>query len=271
MRDASGGHGQRAYWDANLDPDNLGRAPQGAVAARDDDYWFYITPDQRDALAALGTLAGKRVLDVGAGLGFNARYLAAQGAQVVAADIAGGRLARLRATAPAGAMLHCVVCRAEALPFRTGAFDGVYSKSVLIHTRLADAARELARVTHPRGVGVFIEPLARNPLANLYRRTLAPKEWLTITRYFDGQSIDLLREAFGRTDTRHYYLFSFLAFGFQFALRAPGFFRLTLAATHALDSLLMRVLPGLRRFAWFVVIEARHTVGSDHAGAVSRS
>ncbi|MCX7719408.1 MAG: class I SAM-dependent methyltransferase [Candidatus Sumerlaeaceae bacterium] len=270
MPDGGGGLGQREYWDANLDPDNLGRRPRGTASARNDDYWFYMTPDQRDALAALGEPAGRRILDIGAGLGFNARYLAARGARVVAADIAGERLARLRAAAPSDAALDCVVCRAEALPFRRGAFDGVYSKSVLIHTRLAEAAPELARVTGCEGVGVFIEPLARNPLANLYRRTLGPKEWQTITRYFDDDSIARVREAYGRADVRHYYLLSFLAFGFQFAVRAPRLFRAALAVAHGFDAWLLRLLPVLRRYAWFVVIEAQHPDRPGHARPVSR-
>lgn len=82
-------------------------------------------------------LAGRRVLDLGAGTGAAGRAaLAAGAAQVVAADLAVGML---RAAGPA---LHPVAADAAALPFRAGSFDLVAAAFSLNH--LPDPAAALA-------------------------------------------------------------------------------------------------------------------------------
>ena len=87
--------------------------------------------------AAPVPLAGRRVLDLGAGTGAAGRAaLAAGAAQVVAADLAVGML---RAAGPA---LHPVAADAAALPFRAGSFDLVAAAFCLNH--LLDPAAALA-------------------------------------------------------------------------------------------------------------------------------
>jgi SAM-dependent methyltransferase len=262
---------QQAYWGGNLDPQNLGAggADCDAIAA---EFPFYLTPDQRCALDALQPLAGSRVLDIGAGLGVNALYLASRGACVIATDIAVERLAVLRRFAGGGGVaraariggpspapggrLFAVRCAAERLPFRRGAFTRACSKSVLIHTRLPDAASEAARVLAAGGRAVFVEPMTGNPFANLYRRTLAPQVWRDITTYFAGEQMDAACVPFSRSRRSFHYLLAFLAFAFQFGVRAPLLFRPALAVLSALDRVLFAVCPPLKKLAWFVVISA---------------
>ena len=87
--------------------------------------------------AAPVPLAGRRVLDLGAGTGAAGRAALAAGAgQVVAADLAVGML---RAAGPA---LHPVAADAAALPFRAGSFDLVAAAFCLNH--LPDPAAALA-------------------------------------------------------------------------------------------------------------------------------
>lgn len=89
--------------------------------------------------AAPVPLAGRRVLDLGAGTGAAGRAALAAGAgQVVAADLATGML---RA---AGAGLHRVAGDARALPFRAGSFDLVAAAFCLNH--LPDPVAALAEV-----------------------------------------------------------------------------------------------------------------------------
>ncbi len=89
--------------------------------------------------AAPVPLAGRRVLDVGAGTGAAGRAALAAGArQVVAADLA---VAMLRA---AGAGLHPVAGDAVALPFRAASFDLVIAAFCLNH--LPDPAAGLAEM-----------------------------------------------------------------------------------------------------------------------------
>ncbi len=254
MRSADAG--RASYWDANLDPQNLGAAGDAARAVAAE-MPFYETPDQRWALQQMAPLAATRVLEIGAGLGVNTLQLAGRGARVVATDISLERLRVLGEVARgsgAGAAVLPVRCAAEALPFRAGSFDRACSKSVLIHTRIPEASAEAARVLVRGGRGVFVEPRARAPLVNLYRRTLAPREWRTITTYFTDQESGAVMAPFARGEEQRFYLFSFAAFLWQFGVRAPRLFRVSLAVLHALDRALFALIPPLRRLAWFAAI-----------------
>jgi ubiquinone/menaquinone biosynthesis C-methylase UbiE len=248
--------GQQEYWGANLDPRNLGTHRGSLRAGILGEREFHFTPDRQDALAELRPLAGKRVLEVGAGVGYNALHLASEGATVVAIDISAERLAALKSVG-AGERLWCVKCAAEALPFRGEVFDAACSKSVLIHTRIAESSAEVARTLVPDGIAVFIEPMTRNPFANLYRATLAPPEWKRFTRYFSEREIGEAVSGFQDYQARYYYFLSFLAFAWQFGVRVPALFRFSLALLNGLDRLLFAAFPSLRRLAWFVMIVAR--------------
>lgn len=255
---------QGEYWGANLDPDNQGGAQKGKTNF-EAELPYYLIPDQTDALADMGDLRGKRLLEVGAGVGMNARWCAASGADVVAIDIAHERLQMLRELPPGNVpnatgkhgKLLCVKAKAEALPFRRDAFDLEYVKAVLIHTELAQAAREMNRVLAQDGTAVICEPMDANPIANLYRKTFAPRIWQSITVYFSPAEIATVRGAFADVRERRYYLTAFAAFTFQFALRVPLLFRVSLFVCGAFDKFVLLICPPLRRFAWFVSLTAR--------------
>jgi SAM-dependent methyltransferase len=101
--------------------------------------------------AAPVPLAGRRVLDLGAGSGAAGRAALAAGAgQVVAADLAE---AMLRLTGPGQ---HPVVADAAALPFRDRAFDLVVAAFCLNHlVGPGDALREIRRVGSGLAASMF--------------------------------------------------------------------------------------------------------------------
>lgn len=105
-------------------------------------------------LAAVGGgFAGKRLLDLGSGMGGLAVALAREGAEVVALDYnpAYCRITRLRARRY-GLTLPLVVGAGEHLPFPADSFDAVINLDVLEH--VADPSRvvsEIARVLRPCG------------------------------------------------------------------------------------------------------------------------
>ena len=94
------------------------------------------------ALVASVPVAGRRVLDLGAGTGVAGRAALAGGAsQVVAADLAPAMLRR------SGPALHPVAADAAALPFRDGSFDVVVAAFCLNHmTSIVTGLREARRV-----------------------------------------------------------------------------------------------------------------------------
>jgi SAM-dependent methyltransferase len=101
--------------------------------------------------AAAVPLAGRRVLDLGAGTGVVGRAALAAGAgQVVAADFA---LGMLRFAAPP---LHPVAADAAALPFRDGSFDAVLTAFCLSHLpSLPAGLAELRRVGRVLAASAF--------------------------------------------------------------------------------------------------------------------
>jgi SAM-dependent methyltransferase len=103
-----------------------------------------------DALVATapGSLAGQRVLDLGAGTGVASEALVAAGASPVGVDLAHAMLAHRRAHRPPG-----VVGDAAALPLHARAFDAVVAAFSLNHVPdLQAALAECRRVTRSGGL-----------------------------------------------------------------------------------------------------------------------
>ncbi|KUP95068.1 class I SAM-dependent methyltransferase [Tritonibacter horizontis] len=121
------------------------------------DEWAAIAPESKwripeaDVTRWAATLApGARVLDLGAGVGRHALYLAEQGFEVTALDAAAEGLAAIRAAGK----VSTVEARMDDLPFETGAFDHVLSWNVIYHGDedvLLRTIAEIRRVLRPGG------------------------------------------------------------------------------------------------------------------------
>lgn len=251
---------QRHYWDSNLDPENLGRKKKRAMKDLNRDLEFYFSPEQKYALKKMwGTygIRGKRILEIGSGMGVFALFLAKQEAEVYVIDISIERLQRLRREANRHGVsehIHIICGEAERLPFCSEFFDIVYTKSVLIHTKLKEAAYEASRILKPGGSGIFVEPMTGNPFARFYRRFLGPEEWKSITKYFDRKRLKTLCSPFSRAVVRYFYLFGFLAFIFQFGVRNLTLFKAGLRILGAIDKFLFTIIPAFKKLSWFAVV-----------------
>jgi SAM-dependent methyltransferase len=97
-----------------------------------------------DALERIvGPLAGRRVLDIGAGTGISGRALAARGARVVALDPSLAMATTLRS---ASRDLPVTLGRAEALPVKNAGAELITCAQAWHWVRLPDAAVECRRV-----------------------------------------------------------------------------------------------------------------------------
>jgi SAM-dependent methyltransferase len=101
-----------------------------------------------DALERLaGPLAGRRVLDVGAGTGISARALTARGARVIALDPSLAMAGALRSAS----RLPATLGRAEALPMAGGSAELITCAQAWHWVALPDAAIECRRVLRAGG------------------------------------------------------------------------------------------------------------------------
>jgi sarcosine/dimethylglycine N-methyltransferase len=151
-----------------------------------------------DALARLaGIDARVRVLDLCAGLGGPARFLASRrGCSVVAVELNAGRArgaARLTRLVRLQAQVRVVRGDATALPFPGARFDACVSQEALLH--IADKAAVLGeahRVLAPGGRLAFTDWVARPSLGDGERRRL--RDWMAAITL---QSLDGYRTLLG--------------------------------------------------------------------------
>lgn len=143
----------RWWWDAEA-----GRylAEHGRFLGTSDFVWC---PEglRESEVRLLGDVAGRDVLEVGAGAAQCSRWLAARGARVVAADLSMGMLRQGRMLDGAGPATPMVQADATRLPLAAGAFDVACSAYGAVPF-VADGAMlmaEVARVLRPGGRWVF--------------------------------------------------------------------------------------------------------------------
>lgn len=136
-------------------------------------------PARKRSIAALGELAGCRVLLDGIGTGLDLPLLA-PGADVVGIDLTRAMLRRAAPRRPGGMLVQG---EAMALPFREAVFDAVIMHLILaVVPHPARALAEAARVLRPGGriavLDKFLRPGQRAPL----RRLLSPLVGRVATR-----------------------------------------------------------------------------------------
>lgn len=152
-----------------------------------------------------GSVARRRVLDVGCGDGALSAALAAEGARVTALD---GSIPALRSAArrasESRSELELVAGDASKLPFDAGTFDVVVAVTVLCFVSSPrEVVGEMARVLKPGGRAIIGE-LGRFSLWAAWRRVrgwLGDTTW-RCTRFWTAASLDALARDAGLTRRR---------------------------------------------------------------------
>jgi SAM-dependent methyltransferase len=215
----------------------------------DDDCYLDHETWIRPALARLGPVAGRSVLDFGCGHAMAAVVLARRGAHVTAFDLSHRYLAEARQRALAnGAAITFVQADGHRLPFADGCFDAIWGNAVLHHLDLTIAAPEVRRVLRPGGVAVFCEPWGGNPLLSMARRWLPyPGKHRTRDETpLRPRDLSLLRTVFPQMEVAGCQLLSM-------ARRVLRTGRLT-AGLEWCDARLLRRFPILWRFCRYVIL-----------------
>jgi len=123
-------------------------------------------------LQRMGDLRGKKLLDIGAGLGESSVYFALQGADVTTVDISPQMVeTALKLGEQFGIKLQGLVSGGEALNLPEAAYDIIYIANTIHHVQdRALLFLQMHRALKPGGRFFSYDPLAYNPVINVYRR-----------------------------------------------------------------------------------------------------
>lgn len=169
--------------------------------------------ENRFILNRMGPLSGKKLLDIGAGLGESSVYFALRGARVTTVDISPQMVEMaLCLGRKYGVELEGMVSGAEDMNLPAASYDFIYVANTIHHVQnRASLFEQMHRALKPGGRFFSYDPLAYNPLINVYRRMA------TAVRTSDESpltvaDVELARKYFRRVEHREFWISTLLLF-----------------------------------------------------------
>jgi 2-polyprenyl-3-methyl-5-hydroxy-6-metoxy-1,4-benzoquinol methylase len=232
------------------------------------------SPELRSIHATLGDITGKRVLDVGCGRGEVSVYFARRGAKVTAFDISSEMLRFTQELAAInGVSVDTKHASAELMmqafsEADKGSYDILYLGNVLHHVDMEKTLPQLFTLLKPEGTFASWDPVAYNPIINIYRR-LAMGVRTVDEHPFTKRDVAYLSSCFKETKIEFYWLTALMIFIMMtfILFRNPNkirFWKVVVDESSrwapiykplaAVDRLLLRIFPPLRWLCWNVVI-----------------
>lgn len=213
------------------------------------------------AVSFLGELKNKRLLDYGAGDGWTAISFAKAGADVFAIDISERGIDLIRKKASANGVQGSV--KAEVRDcyntgFKSDEFDIVFAGGVLHHLEIESAGKELCRILKPNGIAVFTEPIRETKIMDTIKKVVLfvlRKRASEVTENEEPlnlEKIKLLSKYFKNINLKY----------FDVLASADGLIssKRVQSALLKLDYILINYLPGFKKLARAVVIEAKEPI-----------
>ncbi len=198
----------------------------------------------------LGDITGKKLLEIGCGSGYETVEFCQKGAFVIAIDLSteSVKAAKERCKKNNIKRVRIEKMNAESLRFKDNTFDRVYINKVLLHTDKEKVLAECIRVLKKDGILVINEML-KHWLFTFPYRTFSPYR-KSNPKYITLKDINKLNMGH-----KEFYLFStFFLFLFYIPVLSTSKFAYTLFTRIArLDTLLLKMFPSLRNFAWITV------------------
>lgn len=228
--------------------------------------------ENKFALAQMNGLRGGKILDLGCGMGDASLYFASRGAKVSSIDISPQMIGLVKKLAKEQGYLKNInakVMVAENLEFPSSYFDYVFGNGILHHVERDAALKEVYRVLRPGGIATFIEPLAHNPIINIYRK-VAEKVRTPTEEPIKYSQLDKLTQArFKKAFHKEFHLMTLLIFIWFFVVERvdPNKQRYwkkiiddadqikgTFLLLKRIDELILRSFPGMRKYCWNTVL-----------------
>lgn len=232
------------------------------------------SPELRFIHKTLGDVRGKRILDLGCGLGEVSVYFATKGAKVTAVDLSLPMLHVVEKIAKRyGVPITTVQASVEELNFtKNDRFDIIYVGNLFHHVDIPKTLAHVKRLLKPQGTLICWEPVAYNPVINVYRK-IATKVRSREERPFTTADIALFQEAFETVSVRWFWFSTLLIFIIMVFIegRNPNnerFWKAVIAEEEkwkpiyvpleTLDRVLLRVFPFLRPLCWNVSLVCKN-------------
>ncbi|MBI1861051.1 MAG: class I SAM-dependent methyltransferase [Deltaproteobacteria bacterium] len=229
-------------------------------------------PENRFILEQMGDLKGKRLLDIGCGLGESSVYFAMRGAKVTALDLSPKMVETTVALGKRfGVEIEGVVGSAESLGVESNSFDFVYLANLIHHVHEREKLwLDVRRVLKPGGRFFSWDPIHYNPVINVYRKMASQMRTVDESplRRVDVRTV---KRYFSQVSYRTFWLTTLILF-LKYALwdrvspNTERYWKRILNENEGrlswfrqlqrLDSLLLRI-PGSRWLAWNIVISGQ--------------
>jgi ubiquinone/menaquinone biosynthesis C-methylase UbiE len=238
----------------------------------DESFEACTSPENKYILKKLGNLHGKKVLELGCGAGEASVYFAKKGAIATATDISGGMLVVVKKLAKIhNVSVRTVKCRSDKIPFPDASFDIVYAANLLHHVKHESTLKESYRILKKGGIFVSYDPLAHNPLINIYRR-IATKVRTEDETPLKIKDLRGFRKIFSKVEYNTFWFFTLWIFirfyliekvdpneerYWKKILVEHKRLKKTYDRLEKLDRVLFKILPFMKRYCWNIVVIAR--------------
>lgn len=249
-------------WAASVDINNI---------AIDEFFEACTAPENRMILHKLGDLKDKKLLDLGCGLGESSVYFAKKGARVIACDISEGMLNVAKQLAKKhNVNIDTLNSYSDKLEVDNETLDIVYAANLLHHVEIESTLKEVKRVLKKNGIFVSWDPLAHNPLINIYRK-MATEVRTEDEHPLKINDIRIFKKYFKKVSyetTWFFTLWIFLKFYliekvdpnkeryWKKIINEQKRLEKTYYTLEKLDKLVLSFLPFLKRYCWNIVIFA---------------
>jgi ubiquinone/menaquinone biosynthesis C-methylase UbiE len=238
----------------------------------DENFEACTSPENKYILKKLRSVHGKKILELGCGGGEASVYFAKKGAVVTATDLSGGMLEIVQKLAKKHkTKLTTIQCPSDKLPFEDSSFDIVYAANLMHHVQHEPTLLESHRVLKKGVIFVSYDPLAHNPLINIYRKK-ATKVRTEDETPLKMRDIKTFKRIFSKVEYNSFWLLTLWIFIRFYLIEKinPNKERYwkkiliehkrlekTYNRLEKMDRAILKAMPFMRRYCWNIVIIAK--------------